>query len=224
MTRVIAATVLVVLCQGLAADPAAAWITANRWGGGMTHSWDFTRHTNAAGGSTSYSWGHGAEHTNMYGGTTTHAWGGGTEHTNVYGGSTYGAYGAGAVHTAPGGTTTYRPPGYYPPAYPAYHPPVSVPYYGSTCTGCAVAAGAVAGGLAGAAVASAASSNAYAAGVAAGSASAAAQYIMGGQYATLPGGCARPSVGSQVYYLCGNTWFLPSYGANGVYYRVVPAP
>lgn len=26
------------------------------------------------------------------------------------------------------------------------------------------------------------------------------------------------------YYLCGNTWFSPSYGANGIYYRVVPTP
>ena len=26
------------------------------------------------------------------------------------------------------------------------------------------------------------------------------------------------------YYLNGNTWFQPAYGANGVYYTVVPAP
>ena len=26
------------------------------------------------------------------------------------------------------------------------------------------------------------------------------------------------------YYLSGNTWFQPAYGANGVYYTVVPAP
>jgi hypothetical protein len=26
------------------------------------------------------------------------------------------------------------------------------------------------------------------------------------------------------YYLLGNTWFKPAYGANGVYYSVVPAP
>jgi hypothetical protein len=26
------------------------------------------------------------------------------------------------------------------------------------------------------------------------------------------------------YYLCGNTWFQPAYGANGVYYRVITAP
>ena len=32
------------------------------------------------------------------------------------------------------------------------------------------------------------------------------------------------SVNGQTYYLSGNTWFRPSYGANGVYYTVVPAP
>ena len=26
------------------------------------------------------------------------------------------------------------------------------------------------------------------------------------------------------YYLNGNTWFQPAFGANGVYYRVVAAP
>ena len=37
-------------------------------------------------------------------------------------------------------------------------------------------------------------------------------------------GCASPTVQDITYYLCGNPWFLPSYGANGVYYRAVPAP
>jgi len=63
---------------------------------------------------------------------------------------------------------------------------------------------------------------AYNAGVAAGSG--VPSYAMGAVYPTLPAGCAQPNVGGKTYYLCGNTWFLPSYGANGVYYRVVPAP
>ena len=49
-------------------------------------------------------------------------------------------------------------------------------------------------------------------------------YTMGGIYPTLPAGCMTPSVNGVSYYLCGNNWFLPSYGANGVYYRVVAAP
>jgi hypothetical protein len=47
---------------------------------------------------------------------------------------------------------------------------------------------------------------------------------MGAIYATLPAGCVAPTVQGGTYYLCGNTWFKPSYGANGVYYRVVSAP
>ena len=49
-------------------------------------------------------------------------------------------------------------------------------------------------------------------------------YAMGGVYAKLPAGCISPTVQGSTYYLCGNTWFQPSYGANGVSYRVVPTP
>jgi hypothetical protein len=112
--------------------------------------------------------------------------------------------------------------------------------YGSGCYNCggwstagAAAAGAVVGVAAGAAIASAntaaATSNAYYAGVAAGSAYNAAPvggttFAMGAVYAALPAGCISPNVQGGTYYLCGNTWFKPSYGANGVYYRVIPAP
>jgi hypothetical protein len=64
---------------------------------------------------------------------------------------------------------------------------------------------------------------AYSAGYASGSA-ASPTYAMGAIYATLPAGCLPTSVGGKTYDLCGNTWFQPSYGANGVYYRVVPTP
>jgi len=49
-------------------------------------------------------------------------------------------------------------------------------------------------------------------------------YAVGAIYATLPAGSITTNVQGQTYYLSGNTWFYPSYGANGVYYRVVPAP
>ena len=49
-------------------------------------------------------------------------------------------------------------------------------------------------------------------------------YVVGNVYPTLPGGCATPNVQGTTYYLCGNTWFQPNYGANGVYYKVVTAP
>ena len=48
---------------------------------------------------------------------------------------------------------------------------------------------------------------------------------MGAVYGALPAGCIMPNVaGGGTYYLCGNTWFSPAYGANGVHYTVVPAP
>jgi hypothetical protein len=50
-------------------------------------------------------------------------------------------------------------------------------------------------------------------------------YQMGAVYGALPAGCISPNVsGGGTYYLCGNTWFRPSYGANGVIYTVVPTP
>jgi hypothetical protein len=50
-------------------------------------------------------------------------------------------------------------------------------------------------------------------------------YQMGAVYGALPAGCISPNVsGGGTYYLCGNTWFSPSYGANGVLYKVVPTP
>jgi hypothetical protein len=79
---------------------------------------------------------------------------------------------------------------------------------------------------AGAAVASAntaaATSNAYSAGYAAGATNTA--YAMGAIYATLPAGSVASPIGGITYYQYGTTWFQPSYGANGVYYRVVPTP
>ena len=202
------------LIIAVSSGPAGAWATANRFGG-----------------STQHAYGEGTQHTNMYGGSTSHGWYGGTTHTNVYGGTTSGAYGAGVYHTYPSGASYYHPP--YPayhPAYPVYpyHPPVAVPYYSAAgCYGCAAAAGAVVGMATGAAVASAntaaATTSAYSSGYAAGSA-AATTYVMGANYAMLPTGCATPDVGGKTYFLCGNTWFQPLYGANGLYYRVVPTP
>ena len=222
------------LITAFSTGPAAAWTSSNRYGGSTSHTYGSTSHTNAYGGSSSHTYGEGTSHTNMYGGSTSHGWDGGTTHTNVYGGTTSGAYGAGVTHTYPSGASYYHPPApvypAYHPVYPAYpyHPPVVVPTYSAAgCYGCAAAAGAVVGMATGVAIATAstaaATTTAYSAGVAAGAA-AATTYVMGVNYAVLPSGCASPNVGGTTYFLCGNTWFQPSYGANGVYYRVVPAP
>ncbi len=151
----------VLLLGTLRPDNADAWASANRYGGSTSHSYGETSHTNAYGGSTGHAYGQGTEHTNTYGGSSEHGWGGGSEHTNayggstsgaygqgathtnVYGGSTSGAYGQGATHTYASGATAYVPPAYHGYAgYPAYHPPVAVPYYSASgCYGCAAAAG-----------------------------------------------------------------------------------
>jgi hypothetical protein len=106
--------------------------------------------------------------------------------------------------------------------------------YGAGCyncggwnTGGAVAAGMVAGAAVGAAAASSTNNQAaYAAGVQAGAASAtAAANPPGTLYGSLPAGCTYKPIGSQAYYSCTDgLWFMPAYGANGVYYRVVTAP
>ncbi len=70
--------------------------------------------------------------------------------------------------------------------------------------------------------------SAYNAGVASGAAIASAPasgaYVMGANYVTLPAGSVSINKNGTMYYLCGNTWFQPSYGAHGVMYRVMPAP
>jgi len=74
--------------------------------------------------------------------------------------------------------------------------------------------------------AAAANANAAAANAnsAAANANAAANYTVGQMTAVLPAGCVTPNVNGKTYYLCGNTWFSAAYGANGVYYTVVPTP
>ena len=228
MKTMIAVTAMV-LAAGLWASDASAFRSANRWGGSTTHVA-----------------GVGTEHTNAFGGNTAHAWGGGSEHTNMYGGRTYGEAGAGVAHTYPGGATAYHAPGAYYGGYYGYHPPVAVPYYSSSCYGCAAAAGAVVGLATGAAIASAnnaaATSNAYAAGAAntaaatsaaynagvaqgAMASAAAVTYEMGVAYASLPANCGEAVMSGTNYYVCANNvWFKPSFGANGVFYRVVPTP
>jgi hypothetical protein len=178
--------------------PAAAWASANRFGG----------HAYGGGGT--------ATHDNRWGGSTSANAFGGYSHTNAEGGHTSGVAGYGAVHTTPGGYSAYHPPAYgaYHPygtaGYAPYHAPVAVPYYHAGCYDCAgaVAAGAVVGVAAGAAIASAAHP----------------AYVMGVNYASVPAGAVVVNQSGINYYQVGNSWFRPYYGANGVYYTVVPAP
>ena len=166
---------------------------------------------------------------------------------------TYGAYGGGAYTPIRRVRRRIIRPGYpaYPAAYPAYHPPVAVPYYSSGCYGCAAAAGAVVGVAVGAAVGLGQHGGRDVERVRRGrcdrqrqhrrrdqrrlqrrrchrghvaGAPASGTYVMGVNYAALPAGSMTINKNGATYYLNGNTWFQPSYGANGVYYTVVPAP
>ncbi len=205
------------LITTLSCGPASAWSHAS--GGHGSWSASNSRGGSASGGGGSWS------ASGAHGGSASGG-GGSWSASNPSGGTAY--------HSSYYGTTAYHGSTYYGAHYSTYHPPTTVNYYGSSCGSCggwstagAAAAGAAVGVVAGAAVASAntnaAASNAYASGYVAGSA-ANPTYAMGAIYATLPPGCATPSVQGVTYYLCGNTWFQPSYGANGVYYRVVPTP
>jgi hypothetical protein len=139
-TKLLLPALAALLMTGGFHEPAAAWASANRFGG---HS---------------YGGYGGATHDNRWGGTTSRSWDGAVSHTNAEGGHTAGVPGYGAVHTTAGGFSTYHPPEYGDRGYAPYHAPVAVPYYHAGCYDCAgaVAAGAVVGVAAGAAVASAA--------------------------------------------------------------------
>lgn len=84
-----------------------------------------------------------------------------------------------------------------------------------------MATGAAVGAVAEANTQAAASASSYAAGVATGEAIATPP---GGVYTTLPGNCLYKPTGATNYFQCGGMWLAPSYGANGLYYKVVPAP
>jgi hypothetical protein len=161
--------------------------------------------------------------------------GGGSWSATGYRGGTASGGGGSWSATGANGNHYYGSPGYYHGGYyGAYNSPTVVNAYGANCyncggwnTGGAVAAGLVAGTALGAAAASSANTQAaYSAGVAAGAASATvAANPPGTLYGSLPAGCTYKPIGSQAYYGCTDgLWFMPAYGANGVYYRVVAAP
>jgi hypothetical protein len=138
-------------------------------------------------------------------------YGGGWGH---FGGVYHGAYGGfyhgGVVHA--GGAYHTGTWGAY------YHSPVVVNHYG--CVACGYhpgwgyAGAAAAGVLAGAAIGAAATSAAVAA----------SAWPVGVTYGYLPSGCTYAYTAGAAYYRCPAGWLKPAYGANGVYYTVVPAP
>ena len=170
-------------------------------GGGGSWSGTGFRGGTASGGDGSWS------ATGSRGGTASG--GDGSWHaTGAYGTSDYGhAYYGGAYY---GGT------------YSTYHPPTVVnSYYGSGCYDCGgwnTAGAAAVGGFLGARLAQIRAADAAQA------VPAAPVYVMGAIYPALPAGCTQSGQGGGSYYDCNGTWFQAAFGANGVYYRVVPAP
>ena len=194
------------LAAATAIEPADAWM---RGGGGFGGGWSRT-----AGGGFEHSGDYGGfEHSTAIGpngvaheGDAGGYWHGsaangyGAAHASTYGGYYHGTYanGNGAWHTGAYGDY--------------YHQPAVVNSYAGGCWNCghggwgyagAAAAGAVAGAAVGAVATAAA---------------------IGATYGYLPAGCGYSPFGGAAYYNCGGYWVTPAYGANGVYYTVVPAP
>ena len=201
-----------VLAVATAIGPADAWM---RGGGGFGGSWGHTAgggfyHEGDAGGfshATEVGPG-GVAHESDAGG----AWHGsaangyGAYHGSDYGGYYHGAYANpyGAYHTG---------------AYGAYyHQPVVVNSYGAGCYNCGYGGwgAAAAGAVVGAAAVGAAS--------AASSAPVVAGWPVGMSVGYLPAGCVYVQRPLRSWYQCPSGWLEPVYGANGLYYRVVPAP
>jgi len=211
----------------LASENAGAWARGGARGGFSYGGGGSFHHENAWGGGMTHVAGVGTVGHTADGGTASHAYGSGETHaTNAWGQSAthYAGYGT----TYSGYSGAYHGDGYYGGSYVGYHPTTAVNVYGAGCYYCggwnaagAAAAGVVVGAAVASATTAAATSNAYSAGVAAG---ASAAYAMGAVYATLPAGCSPGTVNSQNYYVCGSAWLQPGFGANGVYYRVVPTP
>ncbi|WOJ90552.1 hypothetical protein RZS28_04460 [Methylocapsa polymorpha] len=129
-----------------------------------------------------------------------HFGGGGAWHAGGVG-PAGGAWHAGGAHADWGGTwhaDGWHAGGYYGGGFNG--PGVVNHYYGGGCWNCGAAAAAV--------------------GLAAGAAATA--YAIGALVSTVPAGCPYQTVAGANYYVCDGTWFQPYYGANGLYYRVVP--
>jgi hypothetical protein len=212
---------------GEASGGGGSWQAHSAWGGsaaGGGGSWSARGRDDGSASGGSGSWN--AE--SNRGGTAQ----GGSGSWNAKGAEGGSAQGGSGSWTASShyGTTAYHNDNYYGGSYSTYHPPTTVNYYNNSCGGCggwgaagAAAAGVAVGESVVAGQARAADANAYAQGYAA-SGGANAAYSIGAIYPTLPAGCVTPNVGGTAYELCGNNWYKPAYGANGVYYRAVPAP
>ncbi|WP_097139769.1 MULTISPECIES: hypothetical protein [unclassified Pseudomonas] len=229
--------------QALAWSHASAWGHSSGGGGSWSHSGAYG---SASGGGGSWrassnrggtaSGGGGSWSGSGYRGGSASGGGGNWHGTGAEGGLAYGGEGSWHAQGAYGASAS----GYHPATYGTryYHPPTTV-IASSGCYNCGYhndvspAAAAAVGMVAGAAIATvanqsavaSASNNAYGAGYSAGMmASAPPTMPMGSTFVSLPSGCGLRTVSGGTFYQCGNSWVRPAYGANGVFYTVVPMP
>jgi uncharacterized low-complexity protein len=176
---------------------ANAWVHRG-WGGVSAgragEGWAHAGWGGVSAGKAGEGWAHAG-----WGGVTEGKAGEGWAHEGYYGGAAYGYHGdVTTVHNT-----------YVAGAYPA-----------SGCWNCGAAAAAVGALAVGAAVGAAAVSAAQP------STTVVVQQgpAVGTIVSSLPDGCQRMTVNGTTYYQCGATWYKPSFGADGVDYKVVNVP
>ena len=134
-----------------------------------------------------------------------------------WGGVTAGKAGDGWAHEGWGGATY----GYHGDVTAVHNAYVAGAYPASGCWNCGAAAAAV-GGLAVGAMAGAAIADASQP-----STTVVVQQqgpSVGSIVSSLPDGCQLMTVNGKTYYQCGSTWYKPTFGADGVDYKVVNVP
>jgi hypothetical protein len=134
-----------------------------------------------------------------------------------WGGVAAGKAGDGWAHEGWGGATY----GYHGDVTTVHNTYVAGAYPASGCWNCGAAAAAV-GGLAVGAMAGAAIADASQP-----STTVVVQQqgpSVGSIVSSLPDGCQLMTVNGKTYYQCGSTWYKPTFGADGVDYKVVNVP
>jgi len=150
-----------------------------------------------------------------------------------WGGVSAGRVGEGWAHAGWGGVTEgkagegWAHEGYYGGAAYGYHGDVTTvhntyvtgAYPTSSCWNCGAAAAAVGGLAIGAAAGAAAASAAQPTTVVVQQGPA-----VGSIVSSLPDSCQLMTVNGKTYYQCGSIWYKPTFGADGVDYKVVNVP
>jgi len=238
LNKKIACTLMVAGTLAAIAPQAMGWGCSRSFSGGGRYGGSFSHSGSSSGGYGGFSHSGSTSYTSRYGHTYSGSHSG--SGTYGYGGASYhGSYSGSAGYHSYSGSASYC--GYHGCAYPTYS---------TGCYGSGFGAGLATGAIVGAAVASSAhaaapvyvypASGVYvqptpvytapaatpapAAGPAPVPPSPEVALPTGATVTVLPPGFATVTVKGTQYYLSGVTWYRMEYGANGVYFLVVPAP